>query len=245
MMAILIVEDNIQESENLKRMLHEVDKSLNIYEAQSKREALNISNRILIDIFYLDINLIDSTGIDLARELRQIKRYEFNWIIFTTSHAHYMVEAFKEIHCYDYILKPYDKKDIMTLTSKLMSGRYTNIPTENEKKHIVFDLKSGISIKIYVEEIMFIEVNLRTCTIHTKNGKYEVKGVGLKKVLELIDCGDIIQSYKSFLINVKQVEKIQSIDSKLSEIYFQNYNETALLGYKYKNILLEKFKKVC
>ena len=57
MMAILIVEDNIQESENLKRMLHEVDKSLNIYEAQSKREALNISNRILIDIFYLDINL--------------------------------------------------------------------------------------------------------------------------------------------------------------------------------------------
>ena len=92
---------------------------------------------------------------------------------------------------------------------------------------------------------MFIEVNLRTCTIHTKNGKYEVKGVGLKKVLELIDCGDIIQSYKSFLINVKQVEKIQSIDSKLSEIYFQNYNETALLGYKYKNILLGKFKKVC
>ena len=138
MMAILIVEDNIQESENLKRMLHEVDKSLNIYEAQSKREALNISNRILIDIFYLDINLIDSTGIDLARELRQIKRYEFNWIIFTTSHAHYMVEAFKEIHCYDYILKPYDKKDIMTLTSKLMSGRYTNIPTENEKKTYCF-----------------------------------------------------------------------------------------------------------
>jgi len=243
MFTILIVEADIQQSTNMKETLNELDENLIVYEAQSKNEALYISNLVSIDIFYVDMDLKDSTGIDFAKELRKVKRYEFSWIVFLAINIAYMVQAFKETHCYDYILKPYQKKDILELTSTLISGKYTNNIIENQKKNLVFQLKSGLSIKMNLDEILFIEVILRTCIIHTKTGKYEVRGLSLKDTLELIDCGDIIQSYRSFLINVKYMKKVQNINSKLSRIYFENYNEAALLGYKFKSTVLEKFNE--
>ena len=242
MTTILIVEDDVQQSTNLKRMLLQLEEDLYIYEAQSKKDALEISNKVHIDIFYVDITLKDATGIDFAKELRKIQKYELNWIVFITTHAQYMVEAFKEIHCYDYLLKPYEKKDILDLTRKLTSGKYVKSQLKDEKKQVVFNLKSGINIKINVEEIVFVEAVSRSCIVHTKNGKYELKGVALKKVLELIDYPYVIQSYRCFLVNIKHIKKIEGLYSKLSKIYFEDYNENALLGYKFKNILLEKFK---
>ena len=244
MTTILIVEDDIQQSTNLKKMLLELDENLNIYEAQSKKTALEISNKVYIDIFYVDITLTDGTGIDFAKELRKIQKYELNWIVFITTHVQYMMEAFKEIHCYDYVLKPYEKKDIFDLTRKLISGKYVKDQLKGENNQVVFKLKSGINIKINVEEIVFIEAVSRSCIVHTKNGKYELKGVSLKKVLELIAYPHIMQSSKAFLVNIKHIKKIESLYSKLSKIYFKDYNENALLGYKFKNILLEKFKLI-
>ena len=66
MFTILIVEADIQQSTNMKETLNELDENLIVYEAQSKEEALYISSRVLIDIFYVDMDLKDFTGIDFA-----------------------------------------------------------------------------------------------------------------------------------------------------------------------------------
>ncbi|MHC1686017.1 MAG: LytR/AlgR family response regulator transcription factor [Clostridiaceae bacterium] len=240
---ILIVEDDVIQRENLKKLLSEIYTSLNLYEAESQEEAMEISKKVPIDIFYIDVSLKDSSGIDFAKELRKIKRYEFTWIVFITTHIQYMIQAFKEIHCYDFIIKPYEKKDIVSLTERLISGSNSNKEEITEEKSIVFDVQDGISIKIYTDEIIFISVSLRNAAIHTVNGKYEIKGIGLKKILELIDCENIIQSFRSFIVNTKHISKIQSIDSKVSEIYFKDYSEKAILGYTFKNAVLEKFKQ--
>lgn len=240
---ILIVEDDVIQRENLKKLLSEIYTSLNLYEAESQEEAMKISKTVPIDIFYIDVSLKNSSGIDFAKELRKIKRYEFTWIVFITTHIQYMIQAFKEIHCYDFIIKPYEKKDIVSLTQRLISGSNSNKEEIIERKSIVLDLQDGISIKIYTDEIIFISVSLRNATIHTVSGRYDIKGIGLKRILELVDCENIIQSFRSFIVNTNQITKIQSIDSKVSEIYFNDYPEKALLGYKFKKIVLEKFKQ--
>lgn len=242
MNKILIVEDDSNQSTNLKKILYELDRNIKIYEAQSKEDALEISNKTEIDIFYVDIHLKNSSGIDFAKELRKIEKYKFSWVIFITTHIQYIIECLKEVHCYDYIIKPYEKKDIMQLTQKLIFEKQNNAIALNERKYIVFDMKNGINIRIYIDEIILIETNFRSCYIHTKRGKYETKELGLKKCLDLIDCNDLIQSYKSCIVNVKYIEKIHSIDSKVSEIFFEDYTVTAPLGYKYKKSVIEKFK---
>jgi len=153
-----------------------------------------------------------------------------------------MIEAFKEIHCYDYLLKPYEKKDLIKLTKKLISATPINDLCEKERKHIVLKISNYISAKIFVDDIIFIEIKLRTCTVHTKKRKYEIKGLTLNKILELIDCYDIMQCHKSFIVNINCIDRIESISSTLYEIYFNDYNENAFWGYKFKNILMDRFK---
>jgi len=94
--------------------------SYGIYEADDKDEALKISNDNTIDIFYIDIGLKNSSGLDLAIELRKTYKYEFSWIIFLTTHVEYITQAFKEVHCYDYILKPYDKQELIDKSKRIV-----------------------------------------------------------------------------------------------------------------------------
>lgn len=242
MKNILIIEDDKYQRKNLKNILSEVDKNLNIYEAEDEFHALEICNKVSIDLFYVDISLQDSSGIDFCLELRKIQKYEFSWIVFITTHIQYMIKAFKEIHCYDYLLKPYDKKDLIKLTEKLISDTQIADLSEKERKHVVLKISHCISVKIFIDEIIFVEVILRTCIIHTKNRKYEIKGFSLNKILELINCDDIMQCHKSFIVNINCINRIENLSSTLYEIYFNDYKEKAFLGYKFKNVIMDRFK---
>ena len=53
-------------------------------------------------------------------KIRSIDEYEFSQIIFLTTHMEYITQAFKQTHCYDYILKPYDQEDVQAMLNKLI-----------------------------------------------------------------------------------------------------------------------------
>ncbi|MBU3218105.1 LytTR family DNA-binding domain-containing protein [Clostridium estertheticum] len=238
-MNILIVEDDNIQKQNFIKMMQGIKENLIIYEAEDKADALKLSNENSIDIFYIDIFLKNSSGLDLAIDLRKIDKYEFSWIIFLTTHEEYITQAFKEVHCYDYILKPYDKDKLLAISNRIILHSCSK--TIIERKYAIFDLKEGIFIKIYVDEIIFIEVNSRTCTVHTKNGIYEIKGISLKRALELINNKAILQSHKSFAVNINFITKIVKLNIKSYELFFEDYEKKALLSYKCKSLIIEKF----
>lgn len=234
MVNVLIVEDDILQVENLARMIYEIDRDVKIYKADTMEKALNIADRVNIDLFYIDIGLKDSSGLDLAMKIREKKQYRFSWIIFITTHVQYIVQAFKDTHCYDYILKPYDKEKVMKITREIITNSYQNKKHDIcDRKYVIFDLK-GISIKVYVEEIIFLEINIRTCSVHSRKGTYEISNLPLKKALELINEDYIVQCHRAYAINIHYLEKVEKISPTCWKAYFENYGETALIGYNYK-----------
>jgi len=239
-MNVLIAEDDRIQRENLRKMIREIDTSLIIYEAEDKDEALKISRDNTIDIFYIDIVLKNSSGLDLAKEIRKVHKYEFSWIIFLTTHVEYITEAFKKVHCYDYILKPYDKEELIDMSRRIVLRQ--NMNTVIERKTVIFDLRDGVFIKLYVDEIIFIEVYIRTCTIYTNKCKYEVKGLSLKKSLTLTNSVDIIQCHKSFAININYITKIEKLTNQSHKISFENYEKSAILSSKYKDMIFKNFR---
>ena len=139
-----------------------------------------------IDIFYVDICLNNSSGLDFAKEVRQIAKYEYTLIIFLTTHVEYITQAFKEVHCYDFILKQYNMSDVVNITKRFkLHIENINDMTE-DKKYVVIKVRKGVNVKIYIDDTIFIEVNLRVCIIHTVNGIYQVNNLGLKEIINLI-----------------------------------------------------------
>ncbi|EDS76537.1 putative response regulator [Clostridium botulinum C str. Eklund] len=82
MYSILIVEDDAPQRTNLKVMLQKLEFNFKIYEASSEREALSVLDKYNIDLFFMDIELYKSSGLDLALKIRNNPKYEFSWIIF-------------------------------------------------------------------------------------------------------------------------------------------------------------------
>lgn len=97
---------------------------LKIYESDNYAESLTISKDLNIDLFFIDIELKESSGLEFALEIRKMDKYKLSWMVFTTSHINYMIKAFKEVHCYDYILKPYEPGKITELTKTILENTH-------------------------------------------------------------------------------------------------------------------------
>lgn len=250
MYSIILVEDDSMQREILKIMIHSIYESIKIYEADSKNTALEIIKENDINMFLIDISLKESSGLDFAIEIRSISKYEFSEIIFITTHLDYVLQAFKQTHCYDYILKPYNKDNVQAMLNKLIDREINDLNNEKRgskedtENEFVIKIKNSIFVRVKIDKILFIEVNGRDCEVNTFDGVYTYSNISLKKILELINCKNIIQSHKAFAVNKKYIFKVEKLDIRLSNIYFNKYSKTALLGYKFKNNIISEFKQV-
>lgn len=247
--SVILVEDDYMQRELLKRILLSAYESVKIYEADSESSALDIIENNDINMFFIDISLKESSGLNLAIKIRSIPKYEFRQIIFLTTNVEYILQAFKQIHCYDYLLKPYNKDEIQAIFNKIISNEISSLDNRNDNlnqtvdREILINLKNGIYMEIKLADIIFIEIKVRNCEITTAHGVYISNNMSLKKILELIDCKDIIQSHRAFAINKNYICKIEKLDIKLNTVHFYKTSKTALLGYKFKDNILSEFKK--
>ena len=152
MFSIIIVEDDFMQRDILKKMILSMNEFLEIYEADSESAALDIIKKHDINMFLIDISLRESSGLELAIKIRNIEKYQFNQIIFLTAHMEYITQAFKQTHCYDYIIKPYNQKDVQAILNKLIihensllsNSKNDNFIYEKKDKEVIITLKSGI-----------------------------------------------------------------------------------------------------
>jgi DNA-binding LytR/AlgR family response regulator len=239
---ILILEDDSIQLKFLSNIIKEIDDIYNIYEASNIGDALKISKEISIDLFYIDINLNNESGLKFAFELRKNEKYKLTWIIFVTIYKEYMLQAFKKVHCYDYILKPYDIEIVKKTTKLLLTDSHAQVAvTDNTERFIIVDIKN-IQVKIFVQEIIFVEVFIRTSIIHTVNGSFIIDYLSLKKIHTMINDESIMQSHRSYLVNVKYINKIEKTSDKTAyKVHFYNLKETALLGQSYKKDVMNIF----
>lgn len=240
-MKILLVEDDVIQNKNLARIIEKYYLDIKVYKAFSVKEALDIVNNQKIDLIFEDINLPDGTGIDLAKKIRKIKGYELTGIVFITSEMFQVVDAFKNTHCYDFLVKPYNIEDIKRIIDVFYKDE-EDIP-EDKGPYSIINVDNNVSIKVYHNDIIFVEYVSRKCIIHTIKNEIECKSMTLSKLLEEIESDTILQSHKSYIVNTKYIEKIDKQYSKLWDISFMGTDKKAELSAKFKDKIFESWNK--
>lgn len=241
MINILILEDELIQRKILVELIQKVSKEYKIYQSDTVEEGLRIAQENEISLFYVDINLRDASGLNFAQKIRKISKYRLTWIVFITTHIKYMLEAFKEIHCYDYIMKPYETEQIEELTERLLNEKPVNQGNIIfEREYVAFDV-SGIILKIFIDEIILVEVRFRTSIIYTKTEKYELRNTSLIKVKEKIKNPNFVQVHRSYLVNLKSIQSIDKTNSTWM-IQCEKYEERIPIGDKFKVDVINKLK---
>ena len=90
-------------------ILSKLERALVIGAADNAKDAIALVREHNPDLAFLDIELPDIKGIELAERLREIKPDLA--IVFITAHQEYSLDAFK-LYAFDYILKPIDEERV-------------------------------------------------------------------------------------------------------------------------------------
>lgn len=201
MCRIVICEDDITQMvflrECILKSLEGVSSQIELLEFNSGEELLE-SALEGVDIYFLDIQMLQLTGMDVAKIIRETN--DTSEIIFITSIVDYIQEGYK-VRAYRYLLKPIDFEDlnenILNCISDIIKKRENFMLIENK----------GIINKILINSIMYIEVRKKVLTIHTTDGIYNTNNSMDKIELEL-EKYNFFRCHKSYLINMEYIQLI-------------------------------------
>lgn len=192
-------------------------------------EALKAIHSQKIDLIYLDIQMPDLSGMELARVIG--KGPETPRIIFTTAYEQFGVEGYK-VDALDYLLKPFNYEEFLRTATKALSY-YELInrpaPEPNSDDQYLFLKVEYQWVRIALDDVLYIEGLKDYVKVHLKN---EEKGVlsltSLKDLEEKLPSRRFMRVHRSFIV---ALDKITSMTKNSLQIGKRNIT----VGDQYKN----------
>lgn len=154
---VLIIEDSKPALEMLQQIVEEIGTEVKVYKASNSLEAYQKAVQYTIDVFFIDIILdttknADVSGMEFAQKIRNMEKYRFTPMIFTTALMDPKLYAFTNLHSYAYLEKPYNPQEVKKIVKTALE--YT---TKREEDKNLFFRKDGLLFAVNVAEIVYIE----------------------------------------------------------------------------------------
>ncbi len=186
----------------------------------SATEALVYLRNESIDLVFLDINMLDLTGIDFSTMLDPAQL-----VIFTTAYSEYAVKGF-ELNALDYLLKP------LTFSRFLQACQKAYDRSESKNENDAFFVKDGNTlVRIDLDNLFYVEADGNYLTFYEKNKKTTIRHT-LTDLLEKLPKNAFTKVNKSYVVAVKKVDKVENQ-------YVVVNGERLLLVKTYRDVLLK------
>ena len=157
---------------------------------------------ILPDILLLDIKMPGMSGMDVARTLR-----DKDWrkiLIFITGEEDQVFNSF-DLQAFHFLVKPVADEKIKEVLDNAQKEleRYGDISGKQDK---YIEIQSGTAhIRINLSQLLYAEVYDRKTILHMK--KENIEYYGQLSVLENLVGKDFYRIHRSYLVNMKYVER--------------------------------------
>jgi two-component system response regulator LytT len=213
MLRAFIVDDEPLARDELAYLLKRSKQVDIVGQAENIETAFEALKDIDIDVIFLDIQLGDDSGIDIANKLNELEFPPL--IVFATAYDEYALKAF-ELNAADYVLKPFDENRVQHTVEKLVKLFNSHEPAislsskkyfseRTEKLAITVDEKI---VLVNVNDLLFIESNEGKTTIATKKQKYVVAESLVAFERRLVNSS-IVRVHRSFLANINCIEELE------------------------------------
>ena len=211
----LIVEDNAFMATVLNDLLtqHATDIAvLNI--ANTGKKALRLIASEKPDVVFLDIELPDMTGFELLQQLGDINFQT----IFTTSHSHYAIKAFR-FNALDYLIKPIQETELDEAVKRLLKSAGNTIEVKHalsnlqsqsvEDQKLVLPTQNG-TLRLPLKQITHIEGERNYSYIYLSNGSREMSSKNLAYLEDILIDKNFFRSHRSYLVNRYHINTLKN-----------------------------------
>ena len=155
-----------------------------------------------IDLLFLDIEMGQIHGIELARHIKSI--YPNILVIFVTGHTEFALEGY-EVYPVDFLIKPINTPRLERALNKVKEIKSSRLIKNNYK--IGINVDSGIKM-VNISDILYIEKQGRKVSIICKNNEIIYSKESMKNLEALFSSFNFYRPHQSFLVPIKQIKSI-------------------------------------
>lgn len=210
MLRAFIVDDEPLARDELKYLLLRSKQVEIVGEADSKQDALEQIPALRPDVVFLDIELAEDNGLELAKQLLTLDPTPV--IVFATAYDEYALKSF-ELNAVDYILKPFNEKRIQQTLEKVHrmhrvpedTCQATPSPTQSGKIAVLLDERI---VLIDCQKIAYLGSCEGKCAIKTLEREYKVCE-SLIMLEKKLNSDQFIRVHRGFIVNIDHITEIQ------------------------------------
>ncbi len=150
------------------------------------------------DVVFLDIEMKDFSGLDIAAELPQE-----TILILTTAHVHYALKGY-EVCAIDFLAKPFSPERFTAAVERAKQFLESRASGKSQQEYIAIKVEYQ-NVNVQLSEISYIESMDNYIKINTTKGKVILTKMSLKQILELLPNGSFLRVHRSFVVACAQI----------------------------------------
>jgi DNA-binding LytR/AlgR family response regulator len=200
-------------------------------------EALRGLHEQLVDLVFLDIQMPDLSGIELARVLDKGEYGLGPRIIFTTAFSQYALEGYK-VDALDYLVKPFNYVDFLKAAGKakayaeLMHKTAPALPASApapEEEYLFLKVEYQL-VRIAFSDILYIEGLKDYVKVHLESSAKPILSLtSLKALEEKLPVRKFMRIHRSFIVALDRITAVARNKVQIGNAYIaisDQYKET-------------------
>ena len=203
-------------------------------------EALSFVNQNDVQLIFMDIQMPDLSGMELARILDGKKNSDHTRIIFCTAYHQFAIEGYK-VDALDYLLKPYSYEDFLAAATKAyhyferekqQNESLSKRESESQPEYIFLKVEYQL-VKVMLRDITHIEAYKDYVKVHLKSKPNPILSLtSMKNMEELLPSDKFMRVHRSFIVSLDHIDSV-------SKNVIQIGNHQISVGDNYKDHFLE------
>lgn len=178
-------------------------------------DALQAINQSNADLVFLDIQMPDLTGIELARVLEKMPG-KVPRIVFTTAFNQFALDGFK-VDALDYLLKPFNYEEFLRAATKARSyfelvqraqAPVSVVSAEPRGEYLFLKVEYQL-VKVAYSDILYIEGLKDYVKVHLENSsKPFLSLTSLKALEERLPATKFMRVHRSYIVNLDKISAV-------------------------------------
>ena len=191
-------------------------------------EALKSIHTIEVQLIFMDIQMPDLNGMELAKVLARDKSTSTPKIIFTTAYNHFALESYR-VDALDYLLKPFNYEEFLHAASKAKDHveRAGNNAADVENDSIFIKVEYKW-VKVLLSDILYIEGVKDYVKVHLSTQSSLMSLNSLKNMEEKLPARQFMRLNRSCIVALSKITAVTKTAVQINDIVIpvgENYRE--------------------
>lgn len=166
--------------------------------------------------------------------MRNYKKYQLTPMIFITVLADPELYAYRELHSFGYLEKPFSMEEARKLVIKALEN---TVPVEKEKT--IWLRKDGILFAVPLHKVICVETRNHILSIYLQDELLEIPYITIKEFMSEADGFGFFQCSRSTLVNKNHIKSVDMINRYIS---FRGTDKIVEVGPVYRKKFVREMK---